>query len=85
MEKQEKAFIVSKDGVLVEYPIGQELIIDGKRCMVVNDEDVEGELIATCDACLLDGKTEPIDCRNLACIDHEREDGKSVHFEPVEG
>lgn len=84
MEKQEATYVVSQEGVNVEYPIGQELIINGKRCRVVADKNEEGELTATCDACVINTKTSPIECRNLACIDNEREDDTCVHFEPVE-
>lgn len=81
MEKQESAYIVSGNGVLVDYPVGQLLTINGEQCTVEVAE--EGETVASCWGCAINPHTKPVRCANLACGMYERKDGKSVYFKKI--
>lgn len=77
MAEQKEVHIVSEEGIGVEYPIGATISIEGTNCKVVEDIGLSEE---NCYECILNGKREGIMCRNLACLNHEREDHKDVHF-----
>lgn len=77
MVEQKEVPIVSEEGIKVEYPIGATISIKGKICKVVEDIGLSGY---NCNECILNGKSEGIMCRNLACLNTEREDRKDVHF-----
>lgn len=77
MEEKKGVHIVSEEGIKVEYPIGATISIKGEICKVVEDIDLSDE---NCYECVLDSKGKGITCRNLACLNHEREDHKDVHF-----
>lgn len=81
MAEQKEVHIVSEEGIKVEYPIGATISIKGKICKVVEDRDLSEE---NCNECILDSKGKGITCRNLACLNHEREDRKDVHFVKIE-
>ena len=81
MAEQKEVHIVSEEGIRVEYPIGATISIEGTNCKVVEDIGLsEGN----CYECILNGKREGITCRNLACLNNEREDRKDVHFVKIE-
>ena len=60
-----------------DYPVGSTISIEGVKCKVVEDIDLSEY---NCKECILNGKIEGIMCRNLACLNSEREDHKDVHF-----
>lgn len=81
MAEQEKASIVSNECFMADYPVGAIISIEGTNCKVVEDIDLSDE---NCCECILNIKKEGIMCRNLACLNHEREDHKDVHFVKIE-
>ena len=81
MAKQKEVCIVSNECFNTEYPVGATISIEGVNCKVVEDIDLSDE---NCYECSLNGKREGIMCRNLACLNHEREDRKDVHFVKIE-
>lgn len=77
MAEQKEVHIVSEEDFRTEYPIGATISIEGTNCKVAEDIDLSDE---NCYECILNNKREGIMCRNLACLNHEREDRKDVHF-----
>jgi hypothetical protein len=69
--------IVNNECFKTEYPVGTTISIEGVNCKVVEDIDLSDE---NCYECILNCKREGITCRNLACLNTEREDRKDVHF-----
>lgn len=69
--------IVSNECLKADYPVGATISIEGVNCKVVEDIDLSDE---NCYECILNNKREGIVCRNLACLNSEREDRKDVHF-----
>lgn len=69
--------IVSNECLKADYPVGATISIEGVNCKVVEDIGLSGY---NCNECILNGKSEGIMCRNLACLNTEREDRKDVHF-----
>lgn len=69
--------IVNSECFKTEYPVGSTISIEGVNCNVVEDIGLSDE---NCYECILNNKKEGIMCRNLACLNHEREDHKDVHF-----
>lgn len=80
MAEQKEVSIVNNECFKTDYPIGAIISIEGTNCKVVEDIDLSDE---NCYECILNGKKEGIMCRNLACLKHEREDRKDVHFEEI--
>lgn len=72
--------IVNNECFKTEYPVGTTISIEGVNCKVV--EDI-GLPVENCHECILNGKREGIMCRNLACLNTEREDYKDVHFRKI--
>ena len=70
--------IVNSECFKTEYPVGSTISIEGVNCKVVEDIGLY------CNDCILDCKREGITCRNLACLNSEREDRKGVHFVKIE-
>ena len=77
MVEQKEVSIVSNDCFKTDYPIGAIICIEGTNCKVVEDIGLSDE---NCYECILNNKKEGIMCRNLACLNREREDRKGVHF-----
>ena len=73
--------IVNNECFKTEYPVGSTISIEGVNCNVV--EDI-GLPVENCHECILYGKRKGIMCRNLACLNSEREDHKDVHFVKIE-
>ena len=73
----EEVCIVNNECLKADYPVGATISIEGVNCKVVEDIDLSDE---NCYECILNNKREGIMCRNLACLNHEREDLKDVHF-----
>lgn len=73
--------IVNNECLKADYPVGATISIEGVNCKVVEDIDISGY---NCNECILDCKREGITCRNLACLNSEREDRKGVHFVKIE-
>lgn len=73
----EEVCIVNSECLKADYPVGATISIEGVNCKVVEDIDLSEE---NCNECILYNKREGIMCRNLACLNHEREDHKDVHF-----
>lgn len=73
--------IVNNECFNTDYPVGATISIEGVNCKVVEDIDLPG---GNCHECILDCKREGITCRNLACLNIEREDHKGVHFVKIE-
>lgn len=73
--------IVNNECFKTEYPVGSTISIEGVNCKVVEDIGLSGYI---CNECILNGKREGIMCRNLACLNIEREDHKGVHFVKIE-
>lgn len=69
--------IVNNECLKADYPVGATISIEGVNCKVVEDIDLSEE---NCNECIVNGKREGIMCMNLACLNHEREDRKDVHF-----
>jgi len=69
--------IVSNECFNTDYPVGATISIEGVNCKVVEDIGLSEY---NCYECILNGKRKGIMCRNLACLDSEREDHKDVHF-----
>ena len=69
--------IVNNECLKADYPVGATISIEGVNCKVVEDIDLSDE---NCYECILNNKREGITCRNLACLNTEREDRKDVHF-----
>lgn len=69
--------IVNNECLKADYPVGATISIEGVNCKVVEDIDMSD---VNCYECILNGKREGIMCRNLACLNSEREDRKDVHF-----
>lgn len=69
--------VVNNECLKADYPVGATISIEGVNCKVVEDIDLSDE---NCYECILNNKREGITCRNLACLDNEREDHESVHF-----
>ena len=72
--------IVNSECFKTEYPVGSTISIEGVNCKVVEDIG----LSVYCNECILACKREGITCRNLACLNSEREDRKGVHFVKIE-
>lgn len=70
--------IVNSERFETEYPVGSTISIEGVNCKVVED------IGRNCNECILGCKREGITCRNLACLNSEREDRKDVHFVKIE-
>nr|DAO64731.1 MAG TPA: hypothetical protein [Caudoviricetes sp.] len=70
--------IVNSECFKTEYPVGSTISIEGVNCKVVEDIGLY------CNDCILGCKREGITCRNLACLNNEREDRKDVHFVKIE-
>lgn len=70
--------IVNSECFKTEYPVGSTISIEGVNCKVVEDIGLY------CNDCILVCKREGITCRNLACLNSEREDRKDVHFVKIE-
>ena len=70
--------IVNSECFKTEYPVGSTISIEGVNCKVV-----EG-IGLYCNDCILCCKREGITCRNLACLNSEREDRKDVRFVKIE-
>lgn len=79
MEKE--VCIVNSECFKTDYPVGSTISIEGVNCKVVEDIGLPEE---NCHECILYGKRKGIMCRNLACLDIEREDRKYVHFVKIE-
>lgn len=77
----DKFFTVSGNGILVDYPVGQQLTINGKQCIV--KEAKEGTATECCKKCAVTPKTRPVSCKNLACGMYEQEDAKEVYFKQI--
>lgn len=70
--------IVNSECFKTEYPVGSTISIEGVNCKVVED------IGYNCNECILGCKREGITCRNLACLNSEREDRKDVRFVKIE-
>ena len=81
MAEQKEVNIVNNECFKTDYPVGAIISIEGVNCKVVEDIDLSDE---NCYECILNNKREGITCRNIACLNHEREDHKDVHFEKIE-
>lgn len=81
MTEEKEVNIVNNECFNTDYPVGAIISIEGTNCKVVEDIDFSDE---NCYECILNGKKEGIMCRNLACLNHEREDRKDVHFVKIE-
>ena len=77
-----EVFIVNNECFKTEYPVGSTISIEGVNCKVVEDIGLSGY---NCNECILNCKREGITCRNLACLNTEREDGKDVNIVKIEG
>lgn len=77
----EEVCIVNNECLKADYPVGATISIEGVNCKVVEDIDISGY---NCNECILDYKREGITCRNLACLNSEREDRKGVHLVKIE-
>ena len=77
MDEQKEVCIVNSECFKTDYPVGSTISIEGVNCKVVEDIDLSDE---NCYECILNKKREGITCRNLACLNNEREDHKDVHF-----
>lgn len=75
-----EVYIVNNECFKTEYPVGSTISIEGVICKVVEDIDLYEY---NCKDCILNGKREGITCRNLACLNSEREDRKDVHFRKI--
>ena len=73
--------IVNNECFNTDYPVGATISIEGVNCKVVEDIGLSEY---NCYECILNGKREGIMCRNLACLNSEREDHKDVHFVKIE-
>lgn len=69
--------IVNNECFNTDYPVGATISIEGVNCKVVEDIGLSEYIF---NECILNGKREGIMCRNLACLNSEREDHKYVHF-----
>lgn len=74
-------FNVAGNGILVHYPVGQQLNINGKHCIVMEAEN--GATSETCKKCAVTPNTRPVSCKSLACGMYERKDGKEVYFKQI--
>lgn len=77
MAEQKEVCIVDSECFKTDYPVGSTISIEGVNCKVVEDIDLSDENFYEC---ILNNKREGIMCRNLACLNSEREDRKDVHF-----
>lgn len=77
MAEQKEVCIVNSEWFKTDYPVGSTISIEGVNCKVVEDIDLSDE---NCYECILNNKRKGIMCRNLACLNSEREDRKDVHF-----
>lgn len=76
-----KIFTVDGNGLLVHYPVGQQLIINGKHCVVLETD--KGATAASCEKCAITPNSKPVGCKSLACGMYERKDGKEVYFKQI--
>lgn len=76
-----KEIIVNSECFKTEYPVGSTISIEGVNCKVVENIGLFG---GNCFECILNNKREGIMCRNLACLNNEREDHKDVLFVKIE-
>ena len=65
----------------MDYPVGQQLSINGRHCVVT--EAKEGATSETCKQCAVTPNTRPVSCKSLACGMYERKDGKEVYFKYI--
>ena len=72
--------VVSSLGVQAYYPIGQNLSINGRTCVVAKSGDCVNCAVCVPNVPLHD---QEVTCTNLACTADEREDKTSVHFKVV--
>lgn len=78
MAEQKEVSIVNNECFKTDYPVGAIISIEGVNCKVVED------IGRNFNECILGCKREGITCRNLACLNSEREDRKDVHFVKIE-
>ena len=78
--KGKDIIVVSSLGVQAYYPIGQNISINGRTCVVAKSGDC-----VNCAVCVLNVPLhdQEVTCTNLACTADEREDKTSVHFKVV--
>lgn len=78
--KGKNIIVVSSLGVQAYYPIGQNLSINGRTCVVAKSGDCVNCAVCVPNVPLHD---QEVTCTNLACTADEREDKTSVHFKVV--
>ena len=78
--KGKDIIVVSSCGVQAYYPIGQNLSINGRTCVVAKSGDCVNCAVCVPNVPLHD---QEVTCTNLACTADEREDKTSVHFKVV--
>lgn len=78
--KGKDIIVVSSLGVQAYYPIGQNLSINRRTCVVAKSGDCVNCAVCVPNVPLHD---QEVTCTNLACTADEREDKTSVHFKVV--
>lgn len=78
--KGKDIIVVSSLGVQAYYPIGQNLSINGRTCVVAKSGDCVNCAVCVPNVPLHD---QEVTCTNLACTADEREDKTSVHFKVI--
>lgn len=78
--KRKDIIVVSSLGVQAYYPIGQNLSINGRTCVVAKSGDCVNCAVCVPNVPLHD---QEVTCTNLACTADEREDKTSVHFKEI--
>lgn len=78
--KGKDIIVVSSLGVQAYYPIGQNLSINGRTCVVAKSGNCVNCAVCVPNVPLHD---QEVTCTNLACTADEREDKTSVHFKVV--
>jgi hypothetical protein len=78
--KGKDIIVVSSLGAQAYYPIGQNLSINGRTCVVAKSGDCVNCAVCVPNVPLHD---QEVTCTNLACTADEREDKTSVHFKVV--
>lgn len=78
--KGKNIIVVSSLSVQAYYPIGQNLSINGRTCVVAKSGDCVNCAVCVPNVPLHD---QEVTCTNLACTADEREDKTSVHFKVV--